>query len=67
MEYEYANLYTNNHELNYDEALRRISYWTKEAENGRTSAFSPLRILILLLRERERPLYFEPKISVEKA
>ena len=55
-------LFTNNHQVNYDEAVRRMRYWVKEIEQGRTErAVGALRTLTTMLaRERER-LYFEPE------
>ena len=51
-----------NHQLNYDEVLRRLRYWNDPALSSRrrTSAISML--ISMLAREREN-LYFEEKTT----
>ena len=48
-------LFTNNHQLNYDEALRRLDHWTTEPH----MCPSAVRLLIEILKANRDNLYFE--------
>jgi hypothetical protein len=55
-------LYTDKHELNFDEVLRRMRYWTARASSEHGSVpLSRLRILQRMLIDHRNNLYFEPK------
>jgi hypothetical protein len=49
------NLYTLSHQLNYDEALRRLDYWL----NGEAQRSCALGVLVRLLQKNRDNLYFE--------
>jgi hypothetical protein len=53
------DLFNSNHQLNYDEAMRRVKYWTGQIDSCPESAKSCLRILATLLVNNKTNLYFE--------
>ena len=53
-----GSLYTNNHQLNYDEAIRRIQYWVNHPTERSTFA---IRMLAAALDRNRNNLYFEPR------
>jgi hypothetical protein len=53
-------LFTNDHRVNYDEAVRRMRFWVNEIEQGRTKgAMWALQVLITMLERERKSLYFE--------
>ena len=58
------SLFTSNHQLNYDEVVRRLRYWNDPALSSslarRTGAIGML--ISMLARERKN-LYFEEKTT----
>jgi len=53
-----ADLYTSNHQLNYDEVVRRIDYW---AGHNSPRGATALRILAAALDRNRDNLYFESR------
>ena len=49
-----------NHQLNYDEAVRRIAYWASEPSSER--AAGALKMLANMLKRERKNLYFEETV-----
>lgn len=59
---EFKTLYTTNRQLNYDEAVRRIVYWTEETCGANPQrAYHSLRLLVKILQRERDNLYFESR------
>jgi hypothetical protein len=55
------NLFTNTHQVNYDEAIARMKYWLEQVERGTGRGLSELNMLCALLTRNRDNLYFEEK------
>ena len=55
------SLFTYNHQLNYDEALRRLEYWTNVQDASPVQARNAIRTLLAVMKRDRDILYFEPK------
>lgn len=60
---EYKALFTNAHQLNYDEVVRRLKHWSTQGQGAlnRPSAQPAIVILVSLLERNRLNLYFEEK------
>jgi hypothetical protein len=52
-----SSLHTNNHQLNFDEAVRRLAFWSLQPISAHQQA--AVRMLIDALRRNRTNLYFE--------
>ena len=53
------NLFTNYHQVNYDEAMRRMKYWLEQVEHGTGRGLAEAHLLCALLTRNRNNLYFE--------
>lgn len=51
------SLHTPNHQLNYDEAVRRLNYWLNQPTSGQQQG--AIRLLVGTLERDKNNLYFE--------
>ena len=56
------NLFTN-HQVNYDEAMRRMKYWLEQVEHGTGRGLTEAHLLCALLTRNRNNLYFEETIQ----
>ena len=55
------NLFTNQHQVNYDEAMRRMKYWLEQVEQSTGRGLTAARLLCDVLTYNRNNLYFEEK------
>lgn len=54
------SLYNNNHQLNFNEAVRRIAFWASHPDDLR--AIGAISMLARALEREQTNLYFEEKV-----
>lgn len=57
------NLFTNQHQVNYDEAMRRMKYWLEQVEQSTGRGIAEARLLCDVLTYNRNNLYFEETIQ----
>ena len=57
-------LFTNNHQVNFDEAMRRLEIWLDLCQSNPSRSLGPLKTLCKLLAKERDNLYFEPGMPI---